>query len=429
MKKSNLFILAIAAPMLLAGITSCGNSTHKMKHGEFAESPKNLRYLYEVTYDDYSWDDVTKWMNSQKNVNSIQGGFGCSSVHNGNYYGRSFDFCFTTMCEFLVHTPHTSSRFASMGISIANCGLDKEKVENINKGTDDEDLKLHEKMIPFAMVDGINENGVVCNTNVVPAKDLTPHEGEEKYHTHGTNPGKPKLFYQFMPRFILDNAKSAKHAVELLKNRNLSAINGKGALCDYLGVSHMGYELHCMVADKNDTFIIEMVDDEMNIVKSGANVMTNYYLTNTTPSGAGLERYGILFDGYKDVDSIEKMEALINKVQYGPSYNPEWNGNDTICPMWPTEFSGSTTPTLEAITFYNATDWCTKHWKDGEVNMSEKLKTPWETVKDTKDNDKRAPAVGATVPWISTHAEAYDIENKTLHLTTQEDYEWKEFKL
>ena len=448
MKKSNLFILALAAPTLLTGITSCNNQTHKVNHEKFVDSTSGLDFLYEVTYHDYSWSDVTKWMNSQKNVNSHQGGFGCSSIHYGNYYGRSFDFCITQMEEFLVRTKHENGHYASLGVAIADCNMNKENVENINDGKGDETDLLNEKMLPFTMVDGINENGVVCNTNVVPAKDLIPHEGEEKYHTRGTNPGKPDLFYQFMPRFILDNAKSAEHAVELLKNRNLTAVNKNGNVCDYLGVSKMGYELHCMIADKDDTYVIEMMDDYMNIIHSGSNVMTNYYLTNQSPSGAGLERYDLLFNDLlswqngKATCDLKAMKETIQKVQYSPCYDPKWDGDGTTNAKWPTEFAGcdiiNEEGAQEKLTFYNASKWCEDNWtKDAKLQDQLNKVYNEQVLQQLKNPSKRPLKLKEGLPWISTHAEVYDIENKTLHLVTQEkgktetdsSYDFKEFKL
>lgn len=442
MRKSKLITTILALPLVLGGLTSC--NSHQMKHGKFEFKPQNLQFLAEVTYDDYSWDDVTNWMNSDIK-NNDGAGFGCSSVRSGNFYGRSFDFCITDMFEFLIRTPHTKDRYASMGVAIGDCMINEEHLNKIINGNGDATDKLNEKMLPFTMVDGINENGVVCNTNVVPAKDLTPHEGEEKYHTHGTNSGKEDLFYQFMPRFILDNATSAKHAIELLKNRNLTAINKKGEVRDYLGVSKMGYELHCMIADKDDTYVIEMVDDYMNIAHSSqkkepviAPVMTNFYLTNDTPSGAGKERYETLLDKWSSANTLEGMKAAIQSVQYSPCYNPEWKQSaDTA--MWPTEFAGcdiiDEKGETEKLTYYNAPKWCKDNWTTG-AKLKDQLDEVYKGVLAKLNNPTlRTSELGGNVPWISTHAEVYDIENRTLHLVTQEEvnnegnYNFKEFKL
>lgn len=430
------FVLMFAIPCFVGvSLTGCGNNPkhHNMLRKDFLLANNGLDYLYEVTYNDYSWDDVTEWMNSGiKNTNS--GAFGCSSVHNGNFYGRSFDFFFTDMCEFVIRTNKENGHYASIGVAIGDCNLKKESVNRIQSGQNlTEKDKLDEKLIPFSLVDGINENGVVCNTNVVPAKDLIPHEGEEKYFTHGTNPGKEDLFYQFMPRFILDNAISAKHAVELLKNRNITAMNKNGKQCDYFGVSKMGYELHCMIADRNDTYIVEIVDDNLHVLHSGASIMTNYYLTNPSPSGAGFERYSTLFDNYDEGKTLEGMKNLIHRVKYSPCYNPNWQEGATH-PMWPTEFAGNDIVDKEGITqhltFYNAQEWFDNNWNDKIANS---LQTAYDTVKD-KDDTKRATSGGGAVPWISTHASVFDIESRTMHLVTQEKevngaYDFKEYRL
>lgn len=257
-----------------------------------------------------------------------------------------------------------------------------------------------------------------------------------------------------MPRFILDNATSAKHAVELLKNRNLTAVNKDGVVCDYLGVSKMGYELHCMIADKDDTYIIEMMDDYMNIIHSGSNVMTNYYLTNSTPSGAGLERYenlfNVLLDWQKGTEcNLSKMKEAIQSVQYSPCYDPQWNGEGTKNAMWPTEFAGckiiNEEGAEEKLTFYNAPKWCEEHWNEIDGNPEKGLKAQLTRVYNDivipqlKDPTTRPKKLEDGLPWISTHAEVFDIENRTLHLVTQEKmvkgyderspYDFKEFKL
>lgn len=434
MRKINKILLVFCPLILLGGITGCNkNDNHKMERGDFVKATNGLGYLYEVTYKDYSWNDVTKWMNSET-PNSEGSGFGCSSVHNGNFYGRSFDFCFTDMCEFVVRTNNENGHFASIGTAIADCNLNEEKVSRIQSGQNktEKDI-LNEKMLPFTMVDGINEKGVVCNTNVVPAKDLLPHEGENKYFTHGTNPGKEDLFYQFMPRFILDNATSAKHAVELLKERNITAMNKDGKQRDYLGVSHMGYELHCMIADRNDTYIVEIVDDNLHVLHSGAYIMTNYYLTNPSPSGAGFERYSTLFDNYDEGKTLDGMKNLIHRVKYSPCYNPNWEEGATH-PMWPTEFAGNDIVNQQGIqthlTFFNAQQWFDLNWSDSIKNS---LQGAYDQVKDL-DDSKRATSTGGTVPWISAHACVFDIDNRAMHLVTQEKevegkYDFQQYSL
>ena len=437
MKRSKLFILSLATPMLLLGtLTSCNSTNVQVKHEDFIKDT-NFEYLYDVTYNNYSWTDVNEWLNSNA-PNNEGASFGCSSVHNGNFYGRSFDFCYTDMNEFLIRTKHENGHYASIGMAIGDCNVKDDNIQRITSGTPNEKDKLIEKILPFTMVDGINENGVVCNTNVVPAKDLPAHQGEPGYFTHGTNPGATDLFYQFMPRYILDNAKNAKHAVELLRQHNLTAMNKKGEKRDFLGVSKMGYELHCMIADRNDTFVVEMFNDEFKVIDVYSDVMTNYYLSTPTPSGAGLERYATLYDNYKKGETLEGMEWLIHEVMYSPCYNPNWAGAEQYrCPVWPTEFAGcDIIDPYEGeikLTFYNAAEWFRNNWT---ADIKNALQTAYNIA---YNKGTRATEPGGAVPWISTHAEVFDIDNRTLHLVTQEKekdigggqkgYDFKSYKL
>lgn len=70
------------------------------------------------------------------------------------------------------------------------------------------------------------------------------------------------------------------------------------------------------------------------------------------------------------------------------------------------------------------------NWNDKIANS---LEGAYDTVKD-KDDTKRATSGGGAVHWISTHASVFDIENRMMHLVTQEKevngaYNFKEYRL
>ena len=85
--------------------------------------------------------------------------------------------------------------------------------------------------LPNMTFDGINENGVAMNSNVVPAIDL------DFATLLSTNYGKPRLHVLAVVRYVLDHAKSAAHGVELLKNMDI-----------YGGYGTWG--IHWMLADE-----------------------------------------------------------------------------------------------------------------------------------------------------------------------------------
>ena len=53
----------------------------------YSDIKKIAPYLYEITYSDYR-EDLNNETHSDMEV------FGCSSVKNGNFYGRNFDYIF-----------------------------------------------------------------------------------------------------------------------------------------------------------------------------------------------------------------------------------------------------------------------------------------------------------------------------------------------
>ena len=413
MKKITSLFLSLALVLSLTLFSACGK-TEKAHHADHSQFVKNeeLSFLYEVTYYDYDWNDVTEYLEGSAANNASGEAMGCSAVHSGNFFGRSFDYFLLDKPGILLRTEHKDGRFASIGIAGGNFSFDGQKLESINAGNGTADDLLNEKLLPFAMIDGMNENGVICCGNVVPAHDFAAHEGEEEYYTHGTNPGKEDLYYQFVIRYVLDNAKSAEHAVELLRNRNITALNSKGEMRDYQGVGTLGYELHYMIADKDNTYIVELVNDRMSVI--AGDIMTNFYLSYMTPSGVGHERYRILYDNYQDVHSVSDMKTLIEQVRYSNAYRIDLENQDSA--YWPTEMSSQKRP------YYETEKWSRENW--------ETVKAKFGSYNEIVKNEIRSPKGGDGIPWISFHAEVYDIENRTLNLCTQENYDnWVEFKI
>ena len=198
MKKKNKKLSKIIAPVALAAgclatlpATSCGMHS-SVKH--------IAPYLHEITYDDYTYD---KDFVTTKEAEA----FGCSSVRNGNFYGRNFDYVFNDTPEFVVRVKANKkkNRHASIGIA-THFGLRESK---LLKG----EYKKQLELVPNITLDGINDAGVICSHNVVSMEHGDIGEG--------TNPGAEKLHMLFIPRFVLDNASSVDEAVKLIKERNI----------------------------------------------------------------------------------------------------------------------------------------------------------------------------------------------------------------
>ena len=333
--------------------------------------PKQIApYLYEMTFTDYVYDAE---MITGDDVEV----FGCSSVRNGNFYGRNFDYFYNDTPEFIVHVDATEDRHASVGVAIHN-GL---REVNLLRGEYHDQLSL----IPNLTLDGINDAGVIASINVVPG------EGDTGALT-GTNPSGEDLHAAYVVRYILDNADSADEAVELLRGRNIY-----GSAVD-------GMYLHVMIADEDKTYVVEYLDNQLVAEEKTGDqqIMTNFYtnLPALTENAAGVERYQILQENYAQGDSMVGMRDLLARVKYSNAYaystDPLW-----MSEMIPQSMIQANDPTVMAI-------------------FAEKLDNVRKDYWNAVNNDRRAPA--NTSFWQTTHNSVYDIAEKKLRVTVQEDY-------
>lgn len=333
-------------------------------------NPKKIApYLYEISYTDYRED-------ANSDTHNTMDAFGCSSVRNGNYYGRNFDYIFNDVPEFVVHMSATDTRHASVGVA-THYGLRENLME---QGAYNEQLEI----VPNLTMDGINDAGVIASINVVPGE-------EDAGKLTGTNPDGEDLEIAFSVRYILDNADSADEAIELLKARNL-----------YGTAVHDMY-LHIMIVDPEKTYVVEFINNKMVAEEKTGDeqIMTNFYvnLPELTEHAAGVERYEILKANYNEATSLAGMRNLMKRVKYSNAYN------------------------------YSTTPWYSEAvpqsvLKSDNAELFAEYATIYENIQ--KDywnyitNDIRNPA--SDTFWHTTHNSVYDIENKVLRLTIQEDY-------
>lgn len=328
---------------------------------------------------------------------------GCSQIIKDNLCGRNYDWTYDNRVTFVIRTDAINVPHSSIGV--AQCRIDKATVE---KGQ----YSNYYKLLPFQTLDGINDAGVYCATNVVPAGD--------KEYTTGTNP-KGKLLYAIcIPRYVLNSASSARHAIDLLLKCNIKSL--------YYDNNHI--ELHFIVKDSVDTYVVETVynklhimsntDDRFDAIPNNTPIITNFYLsdwngqiktgyrgnseeeikeTGLTPHADGLERYEILLDGYAGVESVRDMLNLMQSVNFTLSYNPNTN------PYWYSEV-----------------------FVPGARNIYSPIED-FETVKDSMKQmyDNRSRDIPNT--WQTVHTSVYDLENKTLTIVCQEGETEHQFTL
>jgi len=372
------------AAFLALSFAICGSAAQAASY----TAPQKLdKYLYYMEYTDYVPDLTTG--------EKVKTGFACSAVRNGNFYGRNLDLDYADVPEFVIKVAGDESkgRYASIGMA-AILTLKSGEVDNVSEA----DLQA----MPNMTFDGINENGVAMNSNVVPAEDL------DFATLQSTNYGKPRIHALAVVRYVLDHAESAAHGVELLKNMD---IYGSYGTCG----------IHWMLSDPKETYIVECIDGELVARNNTDNIMTNFYINyapNTnyakhiaragqkvagktyenfpilTPHACGVERYAILREHYAEGgESAEGMARLMERVKYTRTYEADTN------PIWYTESCGGTLTIDSAPMDFKAAIQAgvdTYQLRDREIQPNNF--------------------------WQTWHTAVYDLKNKTLRLNIQEDY-------
>lgn len=375
MKNKQKILTAVMA--LVLGI-SAGNTFAETKHGEVT---KVTDYLYEITYTNYDYADYLKELPKS----DAKPAFGCSAVHNGQFYGRNFDFFYDENPQFVVHVPKAKGRFASVGVAVNFV------TKNIN---DYDKIPFAYTALPWETIDGINENGVVINNNVCPANDLKLYIAKE-----GTNPKKEKLYLSNVIRYVLDNAKSAKHAVKLLSEKNIVE-DFPIIFPDSEEMKSFG--LHYMIADEKEQYIVEWRDNKMYYTKDDP-IMTNFFntLPAYTPHAQGTERYDALKKNYYSGGaSMEAMTNLMRKAQFYQAYDKNTEN------FWYSDQLG----------YWDAFNMDVTH--EVLANNPDFRKKLRNYVLENMPFRRNSPGV-----WHTTNTSIYDLKNRKLRLFVQENYD------
>lgn len=270
--------------------------------GSNAIITKVANMLYEVTYDSYSSEPIGSYQ-------EISGDMACSSVRNGNYHGRNFDYFMNQSSTFVVHTTATKDRYATIGIA---------RLAKVNDAMIDAGLTERQRQIlPWAILDGMNEKGLVVNNNVVSKKDwgTTPHTG--------TTDGASDMNLLFTTRALLDNCANVQEALKYLEKHNITPFESEKM------------NLHIMISDPEETYVVEIINNE--IVARPQYIMTNYHLFyDSIPNYAiGVERYDILKEHYNEGgESMEGMWNLMERVRYTNTYDADNKWYSEIASGW-----------------------------------------------------------------------------------------------
>ena len=221
------------------------------------------KYLRALRFAD-SYPDAAAWYYSRY----ARAGGACSSVRDGNTLSRNYDWDFDAAPSWVIEMEAGPDRFGSVGV--ASVGT------NLAAGVAVSGSPFF-KALPGMTLDGVNENGVAANINVVSSFGHTNGWHGSELHCLGAI------------RWVLDHATNAQHAAEYLA----ANVYVPQAMLE------AGYSYHYMIADAAETWIVE--DGQARMVGTVANrsVMTNFrnFDPQADPYGTGRERYTLLENG------------------------------------------------------------------------------------------------------------------------------------
>ena len=202
-------------------------------------------YLYEITYGNIDYDYAYQYFKP-----GYSGG--CSAVRNGRLFGRNFDWLYNNQVQFIVHTPKSLTRHAVLGVSGIVPGVLQSNVENEEITVDG--VKMF-KLVPFYLLDGVNDQGVFCAENLVPLDDKEAPTEEVVAKVEE----KDRVCAAMLPRFILDRFSTAKEALDYLINYTTIYFGEEMLQTDY--------QCHFILGDATVTYIVEFINNEIKVLK------------------------------------------------------------------------------------------------------------------------------------------------------------------
>lgn len=338
-------------------------------------------WLFSVDYDSYDYNMAFEY---DKDIYFPNGG--CSSIQKGSIRGRNYDWYIDWSPTFLVRTKGGNGRYATIGFTTGRDTLMR-------------DIALSKKyvpyydILPFRMLDGINEKGLMVNINVC---QILNNEGELEI-TNMKDKDEPAIPMIMFTRYALDFCANVDEVIDLVSKRN------------FYGADRDGFteEFHFMVSDSTGrTIVVEWKDNEPRITE--ANVMTNYKLCED-PSrdyGAGHERSEILSNGLAEVETAEDAFELMKKVHYTNCYK-NWDISRDI--FWYSELNGKGEyPVLGAYDLHQG------------VDHSEYVRFAEVMVKLFRGKDKDTELRKNANTWQTVHTSVYDPENNRILINVQE---------
>ncbi len=442
MKRNCCLLLALS--LVFAFILSCASMKNK----------KLQPGLYEMEFStsDYSYamsilkgergkerDDVDK--------SDIRFDLGFTScVEQDGIMARSYIDYVRDAATFVIRTKGGAGRYASIGVAP---GFD-----SMNDGFVSKALKFdsYYKVLPFVLVDGINEKGVAVSLSSYPVSDFSPEMVIDLYKHGNFSPkrreemvrnmikvkeeksfaerlaeaavlnsqdleesGKEpadEIFVIMSVRYLLDKADSVDSAVEALK---------KVRILDYPTPDDKTRGYHYMIADESKCVCVEFVDGRM-YVDEDATVMTDYSFNNLgSYSVMGQERYDLFKERRRGMTSKRAVINVMKDLYYSKAYDVS-NPNS----FWYSECYSDkglfmfNPPSLEEI---DESFDGKRFMYDYFDEVSENQKNIRRIISAMMNRQKQNNIL------YSAHVSVYDIKNRSLTLIARENNIEYDFKI
>ena len=241
------------------------------------------------------------------------GTYGCTAVgkviSNGDMIvGRSYDLEYSNAPAYIVRTA-IPGHYRTIGVAYnAFTGTAVEDI--IENGLSEDEL-----LTIYCMTgDVLNEKGFYIEANM---RETQPEETGIA-ECSGTNPGaEVRLSFATLLRYLGERAATVDEALEIAYS--LDVYGFKTATVSWGGGIFM--------ADATGHYgVLELVDNKL-VWNDMQPAQANFYLSpdyiDRAEMGTGLGRYKTVMEGREAVDSEEDMRALITKVRYFQSVDPD----------------------------------------------------------------------------------------------------------
>ena len=380
-------------------------------------------YLHEIWYEDYEDCSLTG-EDAPFGELQLQGMGGCSSVRVGNFHGRNLDIAVSDLASIIVHMAASDDRFASVGTTqwgdVSETALTNGTVS-----------ARRFDVLPSWMLDGINENGVAINVNIIPMD--VPQDGEDPESDE-----RPAMHARKVVRYVLDHAESAEGVIEQLKGFRI-----------FGNIGAIENNIHWMISDAEKTFVVEIIKGE--VVAREHPIMTNFNINwdngsqskITNPEEWGPEKYFWAAAYSNDTDKIfetysphaEGIERYIRLRDNGAGYlerGKTFEGMFDL--MRETQYSKIAYLPLSETYLSDLLDM--QEVKDAgfgsladiyAASNAVKLAEMWETLRpkmtNVYENLAKYRDPDGMVPYsITTHNATFDLARKMFRIAVQEDY-------